>query len=192
MQSMTTPKQHLRLNALQARQSLSKEDQEKASQRICQRLSSLPCYTEAQNLALYYAIHHEVNLNRLWHTALSQGKTCYFPALHANTSLDFLPALPETPYTHNRYGIREPCVPREATLKAEQLDVILLPVVAFDPHGTRIGMGAGYYDRTLAGCTHPILLGVAYECQRQNYIEPQSWDVALHGIITEHATYWRS
>ena len=63
-------------------------------------------------------------------------------------------------------------------------------MVAFDIHGTRIGMGKGYYDKTLATVRPKLLVGVAYEFQRLAFISPQIWDVKLDAIITEKNIYW--
>ena len=62
-------------------------------------------------------------------------------------------------------------------------------MVAFDNYGTRIGMGAGYYDRTLAPHLCKLLIGVAYEFQRMEFIEPKAWDVQLDVVITERNVY---
>ena len=66
-----------------------------------------------------------------------------------------------------------------------------MPVLGFDQWGTRLGMGAGYYDRTLATSRSALLVGVAYEFQRLDYIEAQPWDVPLSLIITENTIYGR-
>jgi 5-formyltetrahydrofolate cyclo-ligase len=75
------------------------------------------------------------------------------------------------------------------------LDVILMPLVAFDGQGNRLGMGAGYYDRTLAFLRHrrhwrkPRIIGLAYEFQRMPALPAEPWDVPLDGIITEAGFY---
>jgi len=93
----------------------------------------------------------------------------------------------------NRYGIPEPVV-REL-IKPWALDLILTPLVAFDTTGHRIGMGGGYYDRSLAFLhsrqhwQKPCRLGLAYEFQKQVMIEPNPWDIPLDGIATEACIY---
>jgi 5-formyltetrahydrofolate cyclo-ligase len=87
----------------------------------------------------------------------------------------------------NRYGIDEPissniCQPTQHSL-------ILLPLVAFDQKGTRLGMGSGYYDRLLGPCAEtrssPIFVGVAYDFQQVELIEKQDWDVPLDAVVTD-------
>ncbi len=184
-------KQALRLTCQQIRKRLSPSYQQRASWQICTNVRKLDQYRCAKRIALYYSVSGEINLSSLWQSAPLQGKYCYFPALNDNRTLSFLPAMPSTPFKKNHYGIEEPDVARELAIPPEQLDVMLIPLVAFDSRGTRLGMGAGYYDRTLAQLRPQLLVGVAYEFQRQSFIEAGTFDVPLDVVVTEHATYWR-
>jgi len=90
---------------------------------------------------------------------------------------------------HNRYGILEPS-PIGSPIEANQLDVILLPLVAFDRLGSRVGMGAGFYDRALASLAHqpstrPFLVGVAHAFQEVNNLPADHWDIPLNAILTD-------
>ena len=67
---------------------------------------------------------------------------------------------------------------------------MLLPLVAFDAHGTRLGRGAGYYDRTLEHQKPACLLGIAYAFQQIPWIQPEPWDIPLDGIVTEKNLHW--
>jgi len=88
----------------------------------------------------------------------------------------------------NRYGIPEPREGRECDVR--RLELVLTPLVAFDGNGTRLGMGAGFYDRTFeflradpdAG---PWLVGVAYAMQQVDSLPAETWDVPVGGVITE-------
>lgn len=91
--------------------------------------------------------------------------------------------------TRNRFGIREP-IKSSSPLFANQLDLVLLPLLAFDRTGNRLGMGAGYYDRALQALVHqpstrPRLIGLAHSFQEVESIQAQPWDVTLDAIITE-------
>ena len=110
--------------------------------------------------------------------------------MKADQTLSFLPVTYDTIFYKNRFGIAEPVVEDELAIMPEQLDIIFLPLVAFDEHGTRLGMGGGYYDRTLAHHRPTLLIGAAYEFQRQAWIEREAWDVPLAAIITEQTIYW--
>ncbi|MBA2657014.1 MAG: 5-formyltetrahydrofolate cyclo-ligase [Tatlockia sp.] len=180
----------LRQSRQQIREKLSVEYQHRASTKICDSIRALEIYRSAKYIALYQAIRGEVSLSSLWNSAPLQGKFCYFPVLQEDKTLLFLPANTKTTFILNRFGIREPDVAKSAALPANSLDLIIMPLVAFDSMGTRLGMGAGYYDRSLATVTHPILIGAAYEFQYYPYIEPQSWDVPMTLVVTQTRTIW--
>lgn len=164
-----------------------------ASDQVCTRIRSLGQYRDAKRIALYFAVNGEIDLESLWSSAPLQGKYCYYPCLKEDeSSLIFLPATPATRFKKNRYGIPEPDVSHDLAIPIEELDLVLLPLVAFDVRCTRLGMGAGYYDRTFANNKKSILFGVAYQFQRVDYIQPASWDIPLNAVITQRAVYWRS
>jgi 5-formyltetrahydrofolate cyclo-ligase len=163
------------------------------SNQICNKIRALETYRKAKHLALYFAVNGEVDLTLLWKTAPLHGKFCYFPVINENdATLSFLPATPATAFKNNRFGIAEPDVSMDQAISLEQLDLVLLPLVAFDIHCVRLGMGAGYYDRTFANINNTKLLGVAYQFQRIDFINPEPWDVALDAVVTESAIYRRN
>lgn len=183
-------KQTLRCVIRQVRKRLSCSYQQAVSKVICTEIQALSEYQSAKRIALYRSNQGEINLERIWHCAHSQGKICYFPVLNENLTLSFLPASQDTEFVVNRFGILEPNVPLSKKVSPALLDIVFLPLVAFDRYGTRMGMGKGYYDRTLGDHRPKSLIGVAYEFQRQTFIEPQNWDVPLTAIITEQQMYW--
>jgi 5-formyltetrahydrofolate cyclo-ligase len=101
----------------------------------------------------------------------------------------------DTRLVADKYGILEPAGGFRNTVPAHALDLVLVPLVAFDLDGRRVGMGGGYYDRTFEylrwrRCWHrPRLVGVAYEMQRVAHIDEDTWDVPLHAIVTENGYY---
>ncbi len=115
--------------------------------------------------------------------------TLYLPKInnYRNCSMQIFPASRTT--TKNRFGILEPQA-IGSPLNANQVDIILLPLVGFDRHGNRLGMGAGYYDRALRALAHqtstrPILIGLAHHFQELGFIESEKWDVPLDAILTD-------
>lgn len=175
----------------QVRSKLSVAFRTTASQTICTRIKKLEHYRQAKRIALYHAINGEVDLSSLWNSAPLQGKYCYFPALKEDSTLIFLPATPATAFKKNQYGIQEPDIDHDLAISLDELDIIFMPLLGFDLYCTRLGMGAGYYDRTLANKPKCLLLGIAYEFQRLDFIEAQSWDVPLDGVMTQQNQYWR-
>ena len=96
---------------------------------------------------------------------------------------------------------RAPCIrePRGGhRIHGARLDLALVPCVAFDGSGQRLGLGAGFYDRHFGylnwrvSWRRPRLLGLAFECQRVAHLAPQPWDVALWGVVTESGVYGRA
>lgn len=183
-------KELLRQSCLQIRQSLSGSYQDQASTQVCSRIRQLDAYRQAKRIGLYQSAKSEINLSQIWRSAPLHGKYCYFPALNDDKTLSFLPATPSSIFLTNQFGIKEPDVDKDCALEAHQIDIIFLPLVAFDQKGTRIGMGGGYYDRTLAHSRSSLLVGVAYEFQCQGFIEPEAWDIPLDLIVTDQSTYW--
>ncbi len=183
-------KNAIRRSCRQLREKLSLEYQNTASAQVCARIRNIEQYRYAKRIALYQSQKGEINLAGLWNSAPLQGKYCYFPALNEDKTLSFLPATPATPFVTNRYNIDEPEVAKSEALAPQLLDIIFIPLVAFDDRGTRLGMGVGYYDRTLAQTKGPLLFGVAYDFQKQFYIEPQPWDVPLTAVITPNLIHW--
>lgn len=183
-------KNALRKTCRSVRENLPPAYQQKISSQICNRIRQLKEYRYAKRIALYHAFKGEIDLSDLWRAAPMQGKFCYFPVLNADKTLAFLPATPATPFVNNKFGIPEPQVELSEQISPKELDLIFIPLVAFDNACTRLGMGSGYYDRTLAKQNHPLLIGVAYEFQHQIYLAPQEWDVPLTVVITEQAMYW--
>ncbi len=174
------------------RNGLSDEYQVSISLKICNNIQKLEQYRYAKRISLYHAFGKEVNLDTLWRSAPRQGKFCYFPAVNEDNTLSFLPATPSTSFKPNRFGILEPNVSKNDAIATSELQAILIPLVVFDKECTRIGMGGGFYDRTLGVAEKlPFLIGVAYEFQRHTYIKPQAWDIPLNAVVTEKAIYWR-
>lgn len=174
------------------RSNLNLNYQSTASKQVCNQIKTLESYRKAKRIALYFAVNGEIDLSTIWNSAPMQGKFCYFPVLNdENGTLEFLPATPKTHFKKNRFGIPEPDVEKNQAIPIEQLDLILTPLVAFDVDCTRLGMGAGYYDKTLAQKKNGLFIGVAYQFQCVSFIEPQAWDVPLDAVATQKNIYWR-
>jgi 5-formyltetrahydrofolate cyclo-ligase len=109
--------------------------------------------------------------------------------------MEFRRYSPDTRLRPNRYGIDEPERGASTRIAVRRLDLVLVPLVAVDPHGTRMGTGAGFYDRCLqhlrAGRNwrRPKLIGLGYEFQRVAALAARSWDVPLDALLTEKGLY---
>jgi 5-formyltetrahydrofolate cyclo-ligase len=121
---------------------------------------------------------------------ISRSKRAYLPSFAGCRpgEMRWRPFVPGAPVRRLRYGVLEPVAPR-ASLAPRYLDLVIVPLVAFDSDGNRLGMGAGYYDRCFSflntSTRKPELMGVGYEFQRVEHIEPKPWDVPVSKVITE-------
>lgn len=190
--------QTLRKQIRQQRRALNETDREHAAFSLCERISSSRLFQKSKHIAFYLSNDGEMDLSLLIEHAWQQGKQCYLPVLaEPNTQqLWFIPYTKETKLKNNRFGIPEPVHSHKTRLKKTlSLDLILMPLVAFDIQGNRVGMGGGFYDRSLAFLKQrrnwhkPNLLGIAYEFQKQETIKTSPWDVPLQGIATEEQYY---
>jgi 5-formyltetrahydrofolate cyclo-ligase len=141
----------------------------------------------AHTVGLYVAADGEVDLSPLLARLLRMRKRIALPVVRSHAMMTFHRYRAQTHLTPNRFGILEPS--GEPLLSLLAIDLLLVPLVAFDEHGTRLGMGAGYYDRCLGRLPsrlRPRLIGVAHETQRSREPLPRApWDVPLHGVLTE-------
>ena len=175
-----------------ARDALPAEQITAAAEALSERISALPSYATATTVAGYLAMPGEMDPLVALRRALDDGKSCYVPVIGGKT-LRFAPWTPDSMLRENRFGILEPAVATEQLLLPAALELVLVPLVAFDARCNRIGMGGGYYDRSFAGHTPggaQLLAGVAHEMQKVDTLAVQPWDVTLDCVVTESHTYW--
>lgn len=180
----------IRSRLRQQRRALSPAARLSAARHAARRLAATPSFRAARRIAFYWPSDGEVDITPLLQRAWACGKTCYFPVLWRRNRLRFAACREGDLLTLNRFGIPEPALPVRRLVSALALDMVLVPLVAFDVHGHRLGMGAGFYDRTLARRARhihwrrPRLVGVAYDFQQVAKIASAPWDVPLDGVIT--------
>ena len=182
----------LRRRMRELRRGIPPRDRIGAAEKLAGHLSSLPAMPHHGPVAGYWAMDGEIALHA-WQLRLPPGVTYCLPVLHEDGHLRFAPWTPGNPLVSNRFGIPEPDVATEALLRAEDLALVVVPLVAFDAHCHRLGMGGGWYDRSFAFRSErpapPVLVGAAFDLQRVEALAPAAWDVALDAICTEHAIY---
>ncbi|MEL7447625.1 MAG: 5-formyltetrahydrofolate cyclo-ligase [Pseudomonadota bacterium] len=189
-------RQQLRQQMRQARRGITGTERDRAEQAINQQLIGMTAFRDAGRIALYSAFDGEPSMTASIDAALASGKLVFLPVLPASADapLSFAPIEPASHTQTNRHGILEPAVGAESFIAADQLDLVITPLVAFDPQGNRLGMGAGYYDRTFAFTVNQApastrLIGVAFQRQKHSALDPQPWDVPLWRIVTETRQY---
>lgn len=186
----------LRTHMRQQRRQLSPEQQLQAATQLAHSISEQDAFKAAHHLAFYMPVDGEISPLPLIELALQQQKHCYLPVLEPDSkTLIFTRFDSDEGLITNFYGLREPPVREDNTIAASALDLVLLPLVAFDEYGTRLGMGGGYYDRTFAFMQdpqtrqQPLLMGLAHECQRVEKLGLAEWDIPLHEIMTDRHRY---
>lgn len=189
----------LRQQIRAARQALTASEQQQAASQLLQHLPALPQLQQAQRVAIYLSNDAELDTTPLIKWLWQQGKQVYLPVLHLFCPgfLTFQQYTPTTGMRPNRFGIAEPVPDVSQLCPLAALDVMFLPLVAFDAAGNRLGMGGGFYDRTLAclmqqptADTGPQLIGLAHNCQQVAAVPVESWDVPLQQILTP-AKLWQ-
>lgn len=176
------------------RRQLSSTQQREASLGLDRQLRQQPAVRSARSLAFYIANDGEISPKTTLLRLARQHRHCFLPCLNKR-SLVFRRYRPGQTLRKNRFSIPEPPQYRSAERNAARLDIIFLPLVGFDAQGNRLGMGGGFYDRTLSRlptqpARGPLLIGLAHECQRVNQLPVQSWDIPLDAIATDRGFYW--
>ena len=173
------------------RRALAPEYRVEAAFAAATALATSPAFRPATRIAAFVAADAELDPGPFIALARSRRRTVYLPVLDPRPArgLSFVRTDAGAPLEPNRYGIPEPAP--GPSIDPRFLDLVLVPLVGFDGAGNRLGMGAGYYDRTFAfrrARRHwrgPRLIGVAYDCQEVDAIDDRAWDVPLDGVVTE-------
>lgn len=191
---MTDPRQPLRIQLRQRRRELPAAARIEAADQLATRLLSLPFAPRSGPVAGYWAMDGEIALHR-WQLALPQDVVYCLPVLHEQV-LRFAPWRPGQPLRQNRFGIPEPDLDAADSLAAEQMALVVTPLVGFDDTGGRLGMGGGWYDRSFAfRHDHPAppwLVGAAFAVQQVPAVPIAPWDVSVDAICTDASTIFPS
>ena len=188
-QQLIQQKRQLRQQLRKKRRALSLRQQQLAGRQLAKVINLSFTFLKAQHIALYLANDGEIDPQYILKKAVKAGKHCYLPVLIADGKLGFSRYKPGDILTPNRFGIPEP--KQRIWRPAKALDLVLMPLVGFDRHGGRLGMGGGFYDKTFEWIkTQPILsaptlLGLAHSCQEVDRLELESWDIPLSAVATD-------
>ncbi len=192
MEPVLPLKKQLRRDIRAIRLKLSAAEQQEKSKYLTEKILKLPEFYASKHIAAYWPVNGEINPLDLFQEAHTKGIKCYLPfMIHPSKHLEFIEYQPEDELTQNEAGIWEPKWDAKLKIPASNLDLVLLPIVAFDEQGNRLGMGGGYYDRTFAFLKSParpkkpFLLALGYELQCVNIVPTNDWDISVNGIMTE-------
>lgn len=180
-------RQQIRREIRKTRANLTALQQQQAEQFVTQQSLTLIEQRQAKNIALYFSFDGEISTQTLINALWAQDKNVYLPVLHpfSTNHLLFLRYLPDTLMVKNQFGIWEPKLNVQNVLPLNELDILFTPLVAFDKQGNRLGMGGGFYDRTLQNWQEKsfIPVGLAHQCQQVESLPIEHWDVPLFDIF---------
>lgn len=174
------------------RAALPRRAQRAAAKRVAAQLRRLPAMRNARRIALYLAVRGELDLAPAIAAVVAAGIGAYLPVVQG-PRLRFVRYRPGDALRRGHYGIPVPRR-RGPSRGPLALQVVLVPLVAFDGHGHRVGSGAGYYDRTLAArggarrARRPYIVGIAHAFQEVDRLTPHAHDIDLDAVVTPVAT----
>lgn len=145
-------------------------------------------FNSINNIACYWPTKYEIDSTYLIKFLLNNNKSCYLPVIN-NNKLAFIKYTNNTKLIKNKFNILEPKFNIKNQINLIDLDLIFMPLVAFDSLGHRIGSGGGFYDRTLQPLLQKKytikLIGLAYSIQQIANFNPNQWDINLNTVVTE-------
>lgn len=191
----TDLKSAFRDRLLRQRERLHEHRRRQLDRAVCAHLLRFLDDRDCLHLAAYHAFRGEPDLAPALEALHHAGRRVYLPVVDGS-EMSFRRWQPGAVMTANRFGIPEPLTGRQ--IEVEQLELVMMPLVAFSAAGTRLGMGAGFYDRRFAFCldrpdSGPLLVGAAYGVQEVDSLPAERWDVPLDAVITERGVrYFRN
>lgn len=193
LSDMPFTRQQIRQQIRQRRRALTPEQQTQFALHAADRMMAYPPVLLAQTVAVFLSFDGELDTRPLIDQLWRAGKRVYLPVLHPFSpgNLLFLHYHPSSELVVNRLNIREPKLDVRDVLPLSQLDVLVTPLVAFDAAGQRLGMGGGFYDRTLQNWRQHRLqrVGYAHDCQQVDALPTEQWDIPLPAVITPSKTW---
>ena len=186
-------KRQLRRSILALRRGLPAAEGLTRSRLVWDRIARLACYQHAHMVLGYMAFDHEVLTDGLMRQAMASGKQIVLPMVQVDREGMTLYAIEDLEHdvAPGYRGILEPRPRRTRAVAPETLELVLIPGVAFDLRGGRLGFGAGFYDRLLSRLPRHIpTVGLAFDFQVIPRLPSQPHDIILDAIVTERGVIW--
>lgn len=176
----------IRNKIINERLSLAGKDVLKRSVAIGQRFLESYLYKNAGSIAMYSDFKGEVKTDLIVQDALASGKSVLMPKIKMNDfSLSFISIVSEAELIENEMGFKEPLIEKGRKWEVEDIDLFIVPGVAFDEKGNRLGMGKGCYDKALTCAKREDIVALAYEFQIVEEVPSYHHDVKVGWIVTE-------
>lgn len=185
---LLSDKVNLRRSLLQTRQSLTVETWRAKSDRLCEHLTKSPLFEQAQTVLAYFGVRQEPDLSPLF----SLDKIWGFPRCVGNALIWHRWSLQDHSHLQlGTYGIPEPD-PTCPLIAVEQVDLLVVPAIACDRRGYRLGYGGGFYDRLLGAAEWADIptIGIVFDFGKVSVLPIDPWDCRLSAICTESGFFW--
>jgi 5-formyltetrahydrofolate cyclo-ligase len=170
-----------------ARRALSRSEQQLHAEAAARNFVASRVMLTFKRFAVYAPSDGELDPSPIAERLLAVNKIVALPVVERGRQLSFYEYASDTPIVRNRFDIPEPDTASATQVPTAVLDVVLVPLVAFDDAGVRLGRGGGYYDATFGANRHALLIGLAHELQHHEGLVHEPWDVPLDAVITERA-----
>ena len=178
-------KKALRASIKQKRRALSIEYRQQASRKMQAELTRLPCYQAAEYIMLYMAMQDEVQLDELIAMVLKDSKKAVIPLVTGAGLMEAVELSDMADLVPDKYGIKTVSEEKRRLIAPDKIDLIIVPGVAFDKAGHRLGMGGGFYDRFMLRASRAVRAALAYDCQLLAAVPAEVHDLTVDYIITE-------
>lgn len=184
-------KEQIRKRIIQDRNQMPSEDVAKKSSMIAQKVLKTPEYEEAHNILLYADYRHEVMTREIFDDAVLRKKKVYFPKSNADCTMDFYQVVSVKQLESGYKGIKEPVADERYLYQHNRKEdtLIIVPGVAFDMNGYRVGYGKGFYDRFLQDKRQMTVMGLCFSSQIVEEIPHDQYDIRMDKIVTEEIIY---
>lgn len=145
-------------------------------------------FLQSNHIACYFSFADEFDATPIMEMIWQSKKNCYLPVLTPEKTLKFFSYQKGDALQKNRYSIMEPVNTKE--IPAEELDIVIVPLIAFDLSGNRLGTGGGYYDKTFSFLQKnpgikPLMIGLGFAAQQAELLLREEWDIQLDAVLTE-------
>ncbi|RYY80030.1 MAG: 5-formyltetrahydrofolate cyclo-ligase [Moraxellaceae bacterium] len=188
-----TPEQlkPLRKQLRQQRRKLTARTRQQAGRLVAQHLRRQPVFQQARHIGIYLSAFGEVPTQAIINLCFNHHKQIYLPQIcNVDQKLRWV-RINRQQWQNRRFSIHKLGMhePRQRGHRVNRLDLLIMPLLAFDRYGSRVGMGGGYYDRTLWKQHKAYRLGLAYDFQRAERLTRQAWDQPLDAVVTPSTFY---
>lgn len=181
MDNLPTDKRALRAHVRELKKQFTVEALRAQSQPIIDRLLAHPRVASAATVLFYHSLPDEVYTHEAILRLAAMGKRVLLPVVVSDDALELRLYRPNNAFQSGSFGIQEPT--GKAFRQVEDIDVALVPGMAFDAQGNRLGRGKGYYDRLLHQLSHTYKIGVCFDFQKQSRVPTEPTDVRMDEVL---------